>query len=79
MCQDMGMSDLLSRISIRPETCGGRPCIRGLRTRVSDVLGMLAARETQASILEYHPRDVLLGCNGVFSESSILHATRKVG
>ena len=49
------MSDLLSRISIRPETCGGRPCIRGLRTPVSDVLGMLAAGGTPASILEYHP------------------------
>ncbi len=50
-----GMSDLLARITIRPDLCGGRPCIRGMRMRVSDVLGMLAAGETPASILEHHP------------------------
>ncbi|MFN7389996.1 DUF433 domain-containing protein [Brevundimonas sp.] len=49
------MSELLARITIRPDLCGGRPCIRGLRMRVSDVLGMLAAGETPASILEHHP------------------------
>jgi uncharacterized protein (DUF433 family) len=49
------MSDLLARITIRPDLCGGRPCIRGMRMRVSDVLGMLAAGETAASILEHHP------------------------
>lgn len=45
----------LDRITVRPDQCGGRPCIRGLRIRVSDVLGMLAAGETPASILEHHP------------------------
>lgn len=49
------MSELLTRITIRPEQCGGRPCIRGLRIRVSDVLGVLAAGETPASILDHHP------------------------
>lgn len=49
------MIDLLARITIRSDTCGGRPCIRGLRMRVSDVLGMLAAGESAASILEHHP------------------------
>ncbi len=48
------MSDL-TRITIRADQCGGRPCIRGLRIRVSDVLGMLAAGESAASILEHHP------------------------
>lgn len=48
------MSDL-DRITIRPDQCGGRPCIRGLRIRVSDVLGMLAAGESISSILEHHP------------------------
>lgn len=43
------------RITIRPDQCGGRPCIRGMRMRVSDVLGMLAAGETRDSILEHHP------------------------
>ena len=49
------MSDLLMRITIRPDQCGGRPCIRGMRIRVSDVLGMMAAGESAASILEHHP------------------------
>jgi uncharacterized protein (DUF433 family) len=49
------MSELLTRITIRPDQCGGRPCIRGMRIRVSDVLGMLAAGESAASILEHHP------------------------
>ncbi len=49
------MTDSLERITIDPQTCGGRPCIRGMRIRVSDVLGMLAAGETPASVLEHHP------------------------
>ena len=49
------MSELLTRITIRPDQCGGRPCIRGMRMRVSDVLGMLAAGESTASTLEHHP------------------------
>ena len=33
---------LLERITVEPGKCGGRPCIRGLRIRVTDILGMLA-------------------------------------
>jgi uncharacterized protein (DUF433 family) len=36
------MSPLLSRITIEPGKCGGRPCIRGYRLRVKDVLELLA-------------------------------------
>ena len=35
--------DLLNRITINPAQCGGRPCIRGMRIRVIDVLDLLAA------------------------------------
>jgi uncharacterized protein (DUF433 family) len=49
------MSELIERITIDPDKCGGRPCIRGLRMRVIDVLEMLAAGETSASILTFHP------------------------
>lgn len=49
------MTELLQRITIDPAVCGGRPCIRGLRMRVSDVLGMLAAGESAQAILEHHP------------------------
>lgn len=50
-----GMSDLLSRITIRPEQCHGRPCIRGMRIRVSDILEMLAAGSSEAEILTDFP------------------------
>jgi uncharacterized protein (DUF433 family) len=33
----------LGRITFNPERCGGRPCIRGMRIRVKDVLDLLAA------------------------------------
>ena len=43
------------RITIDPEICGGKPCIRGLRFPVSRLLGLLAAGETPASILKVYP------------------------
>ena len=45
----------LHRITIHPEICGGRPCIRGLRIRVTDILDMLAGGATRAEILEDYP------------------------
>jgi uncharacterized protein (DUF433 family) len=45
----------LRRITFNPEQCGGRPCIRGMRIRVKDVLDMLAAGATEAEILESYP------------------------
>ncbi|MCC7306271.1 MAG: DUF433 domain-containing protein [Acidobacteria bacterium] len=48
-------SELLSRITSNPRQCGGRPCIRGLRIRVKDILDMLAGGATQAEILEDYP------------------------
>lgn len=46
------MSDLAERITIDPEQCGGRPCIRSLRIRVSDVLDLLANGLTPEQVLE---------------------------
>ncbi len=51
----MSSTDLLQRITIRPEQCGGRPCIRGMRIRVIDVLELLAAGETREQIVEAFP------------------------
>ena len=48
----MSSAELLQRITIRPEQCGGRPCIRGMRIRVIDVLELLAAGESKEQILE---------------------------
>ena len=43
------------RITFNSGQCGGRPCIRGMRIRVKDVLEMLAAGATWAEILESYP------------------------
>lgn len=44
-----------SRITLDPEQCGGRPCIRGMRIRVSDVLELLAAGLSPEQVLEELP------------------------
>ena len=43
---------LLDRITIDPGKCGGRPCIRGLRIRVTDILGLLSSGASHQEILE---------------------------
>lgn len=45
----------LKRITVNPRQCGGRPCIRGMRIRVKDVLDMLAGGATQQEILVDFP------------------------
>ncbi len=45
----------LERITVDPHQCGGRPCIRGLRIRVKDILELLAAGNTPKEILETYP------------------------
>ena len=49
------MKDWRQRITINPDQCGGRPCIRGMRIRVVDVLDLLAAGLSHAQILEELP------------------------
>lgn len=46
---------LLDRITVESGKCGGRPCIRGLRIRVTDILGMLAEGATHEEILADFP------------------------
>ncbi|MFP4132398.1 DUF433 domain-containing protein [Thiohalospira sp.] len=43
------------RITVDPEQCGGRPCIRGMRVRVRDILELLAAGASREEILEDYP------------------------
>ena len=45
----------LNRITINPNQCGGRPCIRNQRIRVKDVLDMLAAGTSEQEILKDYP------------------------
>jgi uncharacterized protein (DUF433 family) len=49
------MTHLTDRITINPELCGGRPCIRHRRIRVVDVLGLLAAGLNADQILRELP------------------------
>ena len=49
------MTDWQKRITINPEQCGGRPCIRGLRIRVIDILDLLAAGLSSEEILDELP------------------------
>jgi len=46
---------IADRITVNPEQCGGRPCIRGMRIRVSDVLDLYAAGMSGEQILEELP------------------------
>lgn len=46
---------LLQRVTTDPHQCGGRPCIRGMRIRVSDVLDLLATGMTEQQILSEMP------------------------
>ena len=43
------------RITFNPNQCGGRPCIRGMRIRVKDVLDLLAASVPEREILADFP------------------------
>lgn len=45
----------LHRITVNSEQCAGRPCIRGLRVRVTDILQLLAAGASREEILEDYP------------------------
>ena len=47
--------NLLNRITFNPQQCGGRPCIRGMRIRVSDVLDLLAAGASREEIIADYP------------------------
>lgn len=67
------MPDLLDRITINPEQCGGRPCVRGMRIRVVDVLELLAAGQTPEELLADFPyleREDIAAC--------LLYAARRL-
>ena len=46
---------ILDRITSNPQQCGGRPCIRGMRIRVSDVFDLLDSGLSQSAILDEMP------------------------
>lgn len=50
------MNDLLKRISVNPQICGGKPCIRGTRIWVSLLLDFLASGSSMEEILAEYPQ-----------------------
>jgi uncharacterized protein (DUF433 family) len=48
-------AELLKRITVDPGKCGGRPCIRGMRMRVTDILQLLSADASYEEILTDYP------------------------
>ena len=67
------MANLVERITINPKQCGGRPCIRGMRIRVSDVLDLFAAGLSAEQILEEMPDLEMEDL-----KASLLYASRKL-
>lgn len=66
--------ELEKRITFNPEMCGGRPCIRGMRIRVSDILEMLGQGVPEAEVLADFPdleADDIRAC--------LLYAARRTG
>ena len=58
----MGIDD---RITVNPKQCGGKPCVRGMRIRISDILDLLASGLTQDEVVLELPdldRNDVLAC-----------------
>lgn len=67
------MNNLMDRITLNPDQCGGRPCIRGMRIRVTDVLDLYAQNLTSEQIMQELPdleREDLQAC--------LQYASRKI-
>lgn len=47
--------ELMDRITVNPDQCGGRPCVRGMRIRVIDVLDLLAVGLSAEQVVEELP------------------------
>ncbi|MBX9585156.1 MAG: DUF433 domain-containing protein [Gemmataceae bacterium] len=72
------MDPLLSRITIDPAVCHGKPCVRGLRYPVETLLELLSSGMTHADILadyEDLERDDLLA---VLAYAAVLARTRRL-
>jgi uncharacterized protein (DUF433 family) len=69
----MNSSQLLSRISIDPKICFGKPCIKGHRIWVSLILDFLASGMTMTEIIEEYPQlqiEDILACIAYGAEMS---------
>ena len=53
--EEATLAALAERITVNPDQCGGRPCVRGLRIRVTDVLDLLASGLLPEQVLDELP------------------------
>jgi uncharacterized protein (DUF433 family) len=53
--EERTVAALAERITVNPDQCGGRPCVRGLRIRVTDVLDLLASGLSPEQAVEELP------------------------
>ena len=53
--EEATVAALAERITVNPDQCGGRPCVRGLRIRVTDVLDLLASGLSPEQVLDELP------------------------
>lgn len=51
----MTIAELLQRVSVDPNVCFGRPCVRGTRLRVSLTLDLPASSVSEAEVITVHP------------------------
>jgi len=75
------MITAMNRITFDPELCGGRPCVRGMRLRVKDVLDLLAAGENEEKILADFPyleREDIRACLAFARRKSITRCSRRL-
>jgi len=75
-CMDDNRQELLKRISVDPNICFGKPCIRGHRIWVSLILDMLASGTSFDEILENYPgikRKDIYACLAYGAKVSQMH------
>ena len=65
---------MAERFTVRPDQCHARPCIRGMRIRVADILEMLAGGMTREQILTDYP---YLEADDI--RASLAYAAREIG
>ena len=81
--RNLAMNTLLNRITIDPQVCGGKPCVRGTRIWVSLILDFLADGMTEEELLAEYPQlvheDVLAAIAYGAEAASVSYPFRATG
>jgi uncharacterized protein (DUF433 family) len=68
----MAQQDLMNRVAVNPEVCGGQPCIRGTRIYIAIILDSLAEGLTPEQIIEEYPQLTLDDIRGALASAAEL-------